>query len=290
MATGITKTSTLTDTIPTIIEKARMTEQFKSVMAPLCWQIPKKLHDGSTVNVPYFGTVTASALTEGVDMAYPQAMADTTVTITPAEVGCQILVTDKLVRDDKEDIIGVAGEILGAAMAVKRDVDLTTQLDDGTTSLGSGSTMTLGYIAAAHALLGGLAVTSGGPCPGPYTYIVHPYTYLDFVDVVTPLVPSTSVAYATPMSDEWIANYWKGKLFNINIVEDGNLVIASSNTKGGVIGPRSLILSTAKEWGVEEERDASLRATELNIVGEYGCGEYLAGWIVEMYADTTTPG
>jgi hypothetical protein len=286
----ITKTSTLTDTIPTIIEKARMTEQFKSVMAPLCWNIPKKLHDGSTVNVPYFGIVTAAALTEGVDMANPQAMADTTVTITPAEVGCQILVTDKLVRDDQEDIIGVAGEILGAAMAVKRDVDLTTQLDDGTSSLGSGVTMTLGQIAAANGLLRGLAVTSGGPCPGPYTYVVHPYTYLDFVDVITPLVPTATYGfYASNMSDEWMQEYWKGKLFGVNIVEDGNLVIASSNTKGGVIGPRSLILSTAKEWDIEEERDASLRATELNIVGEYGCGEYLAGWIVEMYSDSTAP-
>ena len=35
--------------------------------------------------------------------------------------------------------------------------------------------------------------------------------------------------------------------------------------------------------------DESLRATELNIVGEYAVGEYLAGWIVELYNDASDP-
>ena len=38
------------------------------------------------VTTMYWGIVTAQALTEGVDMANPQSMADTNVPVTPAEV------------------------------------------------------------------------------------------------------------------------------------------------------------------------------------------------------------
>lgn len=288
---AITKTSTLTDTIPTILEKARLTEQFATVMAQYCWNIPKKLHSGSNVNVPYFGTVTAQALTEGVDLANPQTMSDTTVTITPGEVGCQILVTDKLTRDDQEDIVSVAGEILGQAIGTKKDQDIWAQLDDGTTSLGSNSTLTMGVLAAGRATLLGNAVSSGGPCPGPYRVFLHPYVYLDLVDVATPILPVAGTAGhgATSGYEDVVRSYEVGRLFGMTIIEDGNTAPASNVSKGGIIGPRSIILSMAKEWDIEEERDASLRATELNAVTEYGVGEYLAGWIIELACDATAP-
>ena len=132
-------------------------------MAGMCWNIKKELHKGSTINVPYFGTVTAQGLTEGVDMANPQEMEDTNVQITPGEVGCQIVITDKCVRDDQEDIIRAAGRILGDAMEVKRDTDLLGELDDATTALGGSGALTMGIIAAARALLSGNAVSVEAP-------------------------------------------------------------------------------------------------------------------------------
>jgi hypothetical protein len=75
----------------------------------------------------------------------------------------------------------------------------------------------------------------------------------------------------------------------MNIVEDGNFSFSGTDIKGGVIGPQSIILVTAREWNVEPERDASLRAWELNIVGRFGYGNYRNGWTVELYSDATTP-
>ena len=49
---SITTTAELGDTIPTVIEEARFTAQFKAVMAGLVWKITKEQGDGSTVNVP----------------------------------------------------------------------------------------------------------------------------------------------------------------------------------------------------------------------------------------------
>ncbi len=293
---AITTDSVMADTVPTVLESARFTEQFIAEMSGLVWRITKELHDGKTINVPYFGTITARGLTEGIDMVASETMSDALVTITPAEVGCKLILTDKLVRDDQEDIKAAAGRILGNAMEVKRDQDLLGQLDDGTNSLGSGATLTLGQIAAGRAMLKGNPVSSGGPSPGQLCVVHHPYTLLDLVDVFTPLVPAagTTQSAAGALADEVVRNYSIGRLFGMPIIEDGNIdtTTTANSAKGGVFSMGtggSIILGTANEWSVEAERDASLRATELNVVGEYGVGEYLAGWIVELAHDATLP-
>ena len=290
-----TTTSVLADTIPTVIEEARFTEQYKEVLSKLCWRINKPLHDGSTINLPYFGTVSANALSEGVDMVSPQAMTDTNVQLTPAEVGAQILLTYKLARDNQEDIIRAAGRILGDAMVSKRESDLAGQLDDATTSLGAAAeTLTLGKISAAWALLSGNALSAGGPAPKPYVMVHHPFVLLDLVDVFTPLSPAAaSAGISTAMGDDALLNYTIGRIFGMTVYESGNISIDSADdAKGGVFASGrggGLVLATAKEWDVRPQDDESLRATELNIVGEYAVGEYLAGWVVELYNDAEDP-
>ena len=301
---AITTTTVLADTVPTILERARFTQRFRAIMASLCWNIRKQLHDGKTINVPYWGVVTASALTEGVDMTASQDMEDTLVTITPAEVGCKIILTDKLVRDNNEDIKAAAGRILGEAMEYKRDYDLLGQIDNASSSspdhtLGSTTTAgTIGAVAAARALLTGNAVAYGGPAPGPFALVHHPFALLDLVDVLTPITPASTTGATGTMgiADDVIRNYTIGRLFGMPVIEDGNLTgsgsSATSACKGGVFSTGeggSIILGTADEWSIEAERDASLRATELNVVGEYGVGVYKSAWIVELQFNATLP-
>ena len=295
---SITTTSSLGDTLPTIIEEARHTENFLEVASKLVWVINKKLHSGLTTNLPYWGTATATGLTEGVDMSNPQTMVDTNVPITPAEVGAQILITDKVVRDNQEDVIRAAGVILGNSMVVKRENDLLTLIASATTTLGGASTtLTLGIIAASQALLSGNAIASGGPAPKPYVFIHHPFALLDIVDVFTPLgavagTPLAAAGAAGSLADDYLRNYWVGRIFGMNVYESGNFTIASTGVKGGVFASGrggGLVLVTAKEWDIKPDPDPSLRATELNIVGEYGVAVYLAGWIVGTHADVTTP-
>ena len=290
---AITTLAQLSDTIPTVISKARYTEIFNFPMASLVQNIPKK-GKGSTVNVPYWGLLTATTLTEGTDMVASETMADTNVPVTLNEVGCKVILTDNLIEDDQEEVKGVAGTLLGNALGLKRDQDLLALLDNGTTSIpGTGSPLTMGVIAAARALLQGNATSTGGPCPGPYTVVLHPYVTLDLIDVITPLL--ATAAAGTPatgggLADEILRQYVIGRLFGMTIIEDGNMTIDSTpDTKGGVIGPASIILATAREWSVEPERDASLRAWELNCVGRYGVANYLNGWTVELYSDAAAP-
>lgn len=295
---SITKLDTLTDTIPTIIEKAHLTSQFDAVMAGLSWRIRKADHKGSTVNVPYFGEVEAQELTDGTDMLNSETMADTNVPITLAERGAKIILTDNLMEDDAEMVTNLAGVVLGHAMEKIRDTDLIEQMDDASSSLiGSGSPLTMGGIAAAKATLAGNITANGGPAPNPYVCVLHPFQTLDLVDVITPVLPAagTTNVTGTSFTDDILKNYTIGRLFGMPIVEDGNIPFESNGTdkKGGVFSmaqnPGSIILATARDWTVVPERDESLRGTELNCVGRYGVGEYLAGWIVELLTDAAAP-
>lgn len=291
---AITKLSELGDTIPTILEEAQFTQQFKAVMRPLCWNIRKG--KGSTINVPYFGEVVASSLTDGVDMTASETMEDTLVVITPAEVGLKIVLTDNVIEDDNEDLIRAAGTMLGDAYEKKRDIDLLGQLDDATVSLaGANTTLTMGHIAAARAVLMGNVTSAGGPAPMPYAVVIHPNQELDLVDVITPVVPvaGTTNVTGTAFTDDVLRNYSIGRLFGMPIVVDGNLPLdTGDDVKGGVFatGARGgIIYGSAREPSVRPEIDASLRGVELNYVGRYGVGEFRAGWIVELFTDAATP-
>lgn len=293
---AITTDAIMADTVPTVLESARFTEQFVAEMSKLVWRIRKELHDGKNVNIPTFGTVTARPLQEGIDMIASETMSDTNVTVTPAEVGCKIILTDKLVRDNNEDIKSAAGRILGDAMEVKRDQDLLLQFESAGTTLGAGTTLTMGQVAAGRAIIKGNPVTSGGPWRGGLALVHHPYVLLDIVDILTPLLPAAGSTQSWPgtIADDVIRNYGVGRLFGIPVIEDGNIdtTTIANTAKGGVFGTgegSGIVLATANEWSIEPERDASLRATELNIVGEYGVGVYEADWIVTMNHDATLP-
>jgi len=295
---AITKVAELGDTVPVIIEKAQLVSQFAAIMAGLVWNKDKRNRAGSTVNIPYFHEVAATVLTEGIDMTSSETMEDTNVPITLYEVGAKIILTDNAIEDDQEEVRSVAGRILGQAMEKKRDQDLLAELDDANTTLcGSANSLTMGHIAAAKAILAGndSIAPNRGPAPLPYVCVLHPFQTLDLVDVLTPVAGSAS--YATSFSDDIIKNYTIGRLFSMNVIEDGNMQYevsgaATSGMKGGVFAQGeggAIVLATARDWDIRPERDESLRGWELNCVGRYGVGEYNKYWIVELFTDAAVP-
>lgn len=294
---SITTDSVMNDTVPTVIEKARYTEQFIAEMSGLVGRYTKQLHDGKTFNLPYFGTVIARNLTEGIDNLVSETLADTNAQVVPGEVGCKIILTDKLVRDNNEDIKAAAGVVLGKAMELKRDVDLLALFSSAAATTGGGGTGTLGQIAAARALIRGNSIANGGPGIGAMAGVFHPFVTLDLVDVMTPVVPQagTTQNAAGALADEVVRNYAIGRIMGMPIIEDGNLDLntpAANSSMGGVFvtgAGGAIMLVTANEWSVEPDRDASLRATELNVTGEYGVGLYQSRWVVGQSNDCAAP-
>ena len=295
-----TKVADLGDTIPTIIEEAQFTQEFTAVMRPLVWNIPKG--KGSTVNVPYFGTVVSRQLTEGIDMTSDETMVDTNVQVTPFDAGLKIILTDVVIEDDNEALIRAAGNLLGNAYEKKRDTDLLGRFDNASSSLaGSTTSLSMGHIAAARAMLQGNTATVG-PAPVPYVCVIHPFQELDLVDVLTPLVPLSGTTTGSPvmggpMAEDVLRNYSIGRLFGMPVIVDGNIDTAATagtgkDSKGGVFaaGQRGgIIYVSAREPSIRPTRDESLRGIELVYVGRYGVGNYSNDWTVELWTNADTP-
>lgn len=290
---AITGLSELGDTIPIILAKAHFQEQFKAVMRGLCWNY--RADKGTTTNVPYWGNLIAAKLTEKIDMVASETIVDTSVQVTPYEAGLKTILTYNAIEDDNEDMKSVAGKLMGDAFEKLRDADLLAILANGAFSMGGASTtLTMGHIAAARATLLG-NTGAGGPAPMPFICVIHPNQELDLVDVITPVVPAgtAQITVGGPFAEDILRNYSIGRLFGIPIVVDGNLTIDTfNNTKGGVFASGEgggVIYVEKRAPTITPDDDPSLRGIELNYVGRYGVGQYLAGWIVTLYSDASAP-
>jgi hypothetical protein len=126
---AVTTSASIGDVVDTVIAEARRTQMHRTVMEPLVrtYRVPRGA--GDQLEIPKFGTVTANALAEGVDMANPQTLTTTKVVVTPAEVGAQVVITDRALRTVREDMarlddIVSNGGSYGAAEVRSAVVDL----------------------------------------------------------------------------------------------------------------------------------------------------------------------
>lgn len=291
MATGQTTYATLSGELaPKFIAPARMTLEQKGVMEQLVDSETLPDGEGEDFNTPKFGTLTAQAVTEGIELNNPQLLSTTSSKITPGEVGIEVLITDKTQRALKGNIIARAGELMGDAMARKLDQDLLGLLDGFSTSLvGANTALKPGYISAGFANITGNTTEPGQP---PVYTVLHPFSYNA---MIASLIPLSSSAVGNPVpkgiSEYVLENYFKMDLFNTKIFTDGNLTIDSSaDVKSGMFARRALqFIKTSKRMSHEEKRIPGARSTEYYVFSEYGYGEYQDAWGVELYCDATAP-
>ena len=292
MATGLTlsSSSSLSDQSSIVIanaisniEPAGPTNQLVSR-----YDIPQ---GSKQVNVPIWGRNDAAALTEGVDITAPQQLSVTVTSITASEHGIMTFVSDRLSRQNNEDILSHVGEVQGGALGRLLEDDLTSLFDGFSNSIGSaGSYLTYYHVAGAVSYLKTDNNSSFGMAPGTPNGVFHPEQIRAFVQEVTGIQAGGTTGMAAQpipegITSEVIQNYFRGneRIFGIPIYQSGVLGRdGSGDVKGAVFVPQAIALAMAHEMEAEEERDASLRGTEMVMVGEWGEAEVADPWGVEM--------
>ena len=68
------------------------------------------------VNVPVWTRNDAAAVTEGVDISVPQQVGSSVKTMTGDEHGILIFVSDRLQKQNNEDVLAHVGEVQGNAL------------------------------------------------------------------------------------------------------------------------------------------------------------------------------
>lgn len=251
-----------------IIAAARYTEEHNAPAMALIesFSLPK---GAKQVTVPKVGQMTVSDLQDGRDIVDEEEIGMTTVDLTAAEVGAKVILTDKLVREQQNNVFTIIGKQLGDAMARKKDTDvhaLYSSLNGGSL-LGGSVAMSLSNVA------GAIAYAKANKFGSDIYILHHPNSVFDIAATAV-----TSSQYAIPhgWSEDLLGNFWSGirPLNGVPIFEDGNLTIPADDDVVGVIADKSaMAVLNSVETRTERQRDASMRATEVVITSDYGVFE-----------------
>lgn len=232
-----------------------------------------------------YPTITAETVGEGVDFANPTTWSKTSsVTLSPSEAMAQVVLTDRRIETDPEDARRDASLEMGNAIGAKIDVDLLALFSSFTTNTvgTANSSLTLDNMAA------GISKLRTSLAPNPLYVVLHPYGWHDIWNELG--TPAATYAFQGEMANQalrsffvgnWLAAQW---FISANITVDG-----SDDAVGAIFNPQSLALDTRKAPTMEPERDASLRAWELNISAGYAVGVRRQAFGCAVTHDATAP-
>lgn len=242
------------------------------------------------VNLPFWGRVTAAALTEGVDMMSPEQMSTTVATMTATEHGVFTFVSDRLKRQNNENVLAAVGVMQGNAMGRLMDGDIIGLFGSVTKTVGTTSadnqlndlTGSISYISTDNN-------TAYGPAPGGINVVIHPEQLRRIIEAAVPL-SSGVMASTTPagISEDILKRYWRGRdpLFGMPIYQDGNIANGATTT-GIAFNELAFALAVALQVEAKDQEDITMRGTEIVSVAEWG--EYLNvdPWAVRVIGDGT---
>ena len=271
-----TTSTTLDDLFANIILQARFTAEEESLMLGLVTRYDIGNVAGKTVQVPKYPAITAGDLTEGTDMS-STTVSTTSQTITVSEVGAQVVLTD-LAAMGAGNPAEELGTVLGNAIATKIDKDLIALFDGFSTSLGgAGTEITVADLMKAAATL------KTNKARGQMAAVVHPWHAYQ-------LKANLTNTFVNPnggdLQNDAMRNAYVGQIGGIDIYESANVSIdGSDDAKAAVFVREALAIAMKRDFNLETQRDASLRAFELNATAIYGVGELDDSYGVELLFD-----
>jgi N4-gp56 family major capsid protein len=271
-----TTSTTLDDLFANIIAQARFTAEEESLMLGLVTRYDIAGNEGKVIQVPKYPAITAAALTEGTDMT-STTVSTSSVDITVAEVGAQVVLTD-LAAMGSGNPAQELGTVLGNAIATKMDIDLLALFDGFSTSIGAAAQeITVADLFKAAATL------RNAKAQGDIFAVVHPFHAYQLKANLTNTFanPNGGDAQNTAMVNSYV-----GTIAGVDIYESANIVIdGNDDAKGAVFSREALAIAMKRDFQIETQRDASLRAFELNATAIYGVGELDDTYGVEMFFD-----
>ena len=218
------------------------------------------------LDVPKVAQMTANDLDEGIDMTDTEDINPSIVSATTAEVGLKVIVTDRLLRQNNENVFSIIGRQMGNAMARKKDTDAIALFSGLSTALGGdGTAFSLAFASAA------IAKAKANKFGSPLFIVHHPNAIFEFINDFTAGI-ATYGAIPKPFAADVLQDFYSGiKVSGVPFFEDGNIPkISTTDSAYGVIANKNCLgYLVAKGKSEERDRDISLRAWEVVITEDY---------------------
>ena len=277
-------TTTLNDLLPQIVAEAMFQANEKSIMRGLVKNFTMPLNSGKSIVVPTYPKVSAAAVAEGTDLSNTAVSTDG-ATLTVSEVGVMTTVTDLALRTSSSNVIADVGRLFGEAIAARMDKDLTALFGSFSVGVGGASeTITVNKVFEAVAKL-----RQNGVPATDLACVLHPMVAYDLKAAI-----GTQAFAGGDFQTEALRSGYVGTLAGVPIFESSNMTDASDNDpgttgdyKGALFHRDALGLAMMQDIQIEQQRDASLRATELVATAVYGKGEIFDSYGIEMEFDST---
>ncbi len=289
MATGPTVTGSLAESLPYVIESARIIREFAGVMPRLVDR--QRLPEGSGLNWNEIALsqLEAQDITEQTKLENHQQLVDTLFSVTPAQVGLSVKITDRTRRRVDRKVAAQWGALGQKAMNTKKDKNLLAVGSSATTDLGTaGNPMTSGLVSAGASRITGNTTEPGTEMP---KYTVG--TSFHIKDLQDELVSGIGT-YAIPsgLTEETYRRGFQGSIFNTEAFIDDNITVDSATDAIAMVFGRD---------GIVHVEGASPRATTVRdefygggadimvMYDEYATGVRQQAWLYAITADSTAP-
>jgi len=236
---------------------------------------------GLTVYFPYTPAgVTASALTEGIDLSTNTPFDTDRGTATCSQVGKLFTITDLATMGSQDDLVKIISEYAANALARKIETDIIALFDGFSTSKGTTNTdLNLATFKSA------ITALEKASAPRPYYCVLSPQVWQDLTDAIQAASGApTNVGIKFP--DELMYTYYVSELLGIPIyistLFDDD---AKGDHKCGMFSKSALGIGWKVRAKVEIERDASLRGYQIVATATYGVTEIIDAFGVELLCD-----
>jgi hypothetical protein len=233
----------------------------------------------------------ASALTEGVDLAQAEQLVTNSVTITPSEHGILAIISKRLQRRQGDsNVYAKTGTLLGNSLRRRMAKDVIALYDGFSKSVvGAGTALDITYFRGSVAYLLTDNSSSYGPAPLPLHAALHIEQISDIMLDLTDQGSAATGAFSSGLSEDLVKRWWRGsdRLYGVQIYHSGLIERdGSDDSKGAIFSKGALGMVMANDAEVTRDTDHSLRAEEIGIFQEWGEGELVDNWGVEVYSDT----
>ena len=290
MAVGTTTTGSLADSLPTVIQSARLFEEYDMMVPKTVDQVKQGKNDGNTWNEIRVEQIAAQGITENTVMDNPQQFADTLFSVTPTMVQVYTRITDKTMRRVSGNVAALLGRSAQLAINRKMDADGISQFANFATTLsGTATTLNHGIISAAVANIRGNA-TESGMNAGPIHAQLHPFGVKDLQDEIEAGVGTYNVQ--SGMTEQFYKQGFSGTVAGANVWSNGNITIdATPDARGAVYAQKAIVLVREMELKSESRRrpDVGGGADEMFLTTGYAYGERRDVWGRSVLHDATAP-
>ena len=263
-----------------MVQAALFTLSERTVIRPLVRQYDMTGTPGLTAQIPIYPALTADSPSDGADLSNKAFEVTTSKTLTAAERGVLVTLTDLAQETASEDVAAAVGRQIGDAMAKKVDEDLAALFPGFTNSVGSGKAeLTVEDLFKAAATL------RANQAPGPYVAVVHPYQAYQLKKQLTG-AGNTNMVNPSDLGNEALRAGLVGTVAGITVFES---TVVTGDSAGAYVGAAmsadAIGFMLKRSMRIENQRDASLRATEIVGSMAYGVAELFDVYGVKLIAD-----